>query len=173
MPLDDTIDDNDNDDETKEPPAVATTTTPGYTLRLSAAWLGAAGVALGAYGAHGVVRPTKKEQWKTAVLYQLFHAAAILSVAALCDATSLPQPQQQEPTTASSSSSSARTPDADITEAVVKRYQRAGHCMVLGSLLFSGSIYLLCLDVGPKKILGPTTPIGGLVMMAGWAMLGA
>ena len=45
--------------------------------------------------------------------------------------------------------------------------------MALGTVLFSGSIYLLTLDIGPKKILGPITPVGGLLLMSGWVMIGA
>jgi len=44
--------------------------------------------------------------------------------------------------------------------------------MALGSTLFSGSIYLLCLDLGPKRLLGPMTPIGGLLMITGWIYVG-
>lgn len=48
----------------------------------------------------------------------------------------------------------------------------SGRLLGTGNLMFSGSIYMLCLGVGPRKVWGPTTPIGGLVMMAGWAWLG-
>ncbi|ART62944.1 DUF423 domain-containing protein [Kushneria marisflavi] len=40
----------------------------------------------------------------------------------------------------------------------------------IGVVLFSGSLYLLAL--GGPALLGPITPLGGLAMMAGWAMLG-
>ena len=45
----------------------------------------------------------------------------------------------------------------------------AGPCFVVGSLLFSGSLYGLALD-GPKW-LGPVTPLGGLCLMVGWSLL--
>ncbi|WP_457808961.1 DUF423 domain-containing protein [Kushneria sp. EE4] len=50
-----------------------------------------------------------------------------------------------------------------------------GQCLVLalwgtGVALFCGSLYLLAL--GGPALLGPVTPLGGLVMMAGWVMLG-
>jgi uncharacterized membrane protein YgdD (TMEM256/DUF423 family) len=45
----------------------------------------------------------------------------------------------------------------------------AGPCFVVGSLLFSGSLYGLALD-GPKW-LGPITPLGGLCIMIGWVLL--
>ena len=35
--------------------------------------------------------------------------------------------------------------------------------------LFSGSLYLLAL--GGPKILGPITPLGGIALLAGWALL--
>jgi uncharacterized membrane protein YgdD (TMEM256/DUF423 family) len=44
--------------------------------------------------------------------------------------------------------------------------------MALGTLLFSGSIYFLTLDIGPRKILGPITPLGGLLLIGGWTMVG-
>lgn len=46
----------------------------------------------------------------------------------------------------------------------------SGWCFLLGSLLFSGSIYGLSLDLAPG-ILGPITPIGGLLMISGWLAL--
>lgn len=47
--------------------------------------LGAVGVALGAFGAHGLrdrLPPSLLEVWKTAVLYHLLHAVALLAIAA-------------------------------------------------------------------------------------------
>ena len=44
-----------------------------------------------------------------------------------------------------------------------------GPCFVIGTLLFSGSLYGLALD-GPNW-LGPITPLGGLSLIAGWALL--
>ncbi|MDF3131099.1 DUF423 domain-containing protein [Kiritimatiellaeota bacterium B1221] len=41
----------------------------------------------------------------------------------------------------------------------------------LGTLLFSGSIYLLCLGLGPKAVWGPVTPLGGLALIIGWGWL--
>ncbi|QDU69927.1 DUF423 domain-containing protein [Engelhardtia mirabilis] len=47
-----------------------------------------------------------------------------------------------------------------------------GICFGVGALLFSGSIYGLALG-GPGAILGPITPMGGLLMIVGWALLGS
>ena len=44
-----------------------------------------------------------------------------------------------------------------------------GTCFIVGVLLFSGSLYGLALD-GPRW-LGPITPLGGLCLIAGWALL--
>ena len=175
LPRDATIDDDDDDvvDDNNKESAASSAKTAGDQLRRAAAWLGCSGVALGALGAHALQHrftnnnhQRKMDQWKTAVMYQLVHAVAVLSVAALCDSVvAVVVPRVVDPTTTTTTSPSSSGPGT------VKRYQRAGQCMALGSLLFSGSIYLLCLDVGPKKLLGPTTPIGGLFLMAGWAML--
>lgn len=40
-----------------------------------------------------------------------------------------------------------------------------------GSICFSGSLYWLALG-GPIKMLWPVTPLGGLMLLAGWAILG-
>lgn len=98
---------------------------------LVAAALGATGVGLGAYGAHGLPQ-IKLESWKTAVHYQLLHSVALLAVGVPISSKRL---------------------------------------WAMGTTLFSGSIYMLCIGVGPKAILGPTTPIGGLLMIAGWIAL--
>jgi uncharacterized membrane protein YgdD (TMEM256/DUF423 family) len=44
----------------------------------------------------------------------------------------------------------------------------AGQCFIFGTLLFSGSLYLLAL--GGPGWLGPVTPIGGLCLITGWAL---
>lgn len=46
--------------------------------------------------------------------------------------------------------------------------------VILGTILFSGSIYFLSLDeiIGTKlSFLGPVTPIGGLLLIVGWSSL--
>jgi uncharacterized membrane protein YgdD (TMEM256/DUF423 family) len=122
------------------------------TLRKLAAALGASGVGLGAFGAHALKatlskKPEGNNNWKTAVSYQLIHAVALLSLSCL-------------------------------EEGRPKKYHggsdwSGGKIMALGTVLFSGSIYLLTLDIGPKPLLGPMTPVGGLLLISGWAMIGA
>ncbi len=46
----------------------------------------------------------------------------------------------------------------------------AGVCFVLGVLIFSGCLYALVLS--GVKVLGAIVPIGGLLMIAGWIVLG-
>jgi len=48
---------------------------------------------------------------------------------------------------------------------------RAAGCFLVGSVLFSGSLYALALGAG--RMIGVVTPIGGLIMIAGWAILAA
>ena len=113
--------------------------TASETLQRYAALLGASGVALGALGSHALKDTLTKgshlESWRTAIAYQLFHATALIGVSALA---------KNNPTGEDN-------------------LQRAGQFMAAGALLFSGSIYGLCLGVGPRKVLGPTTPIGACV----------
>ncbi|KAJ2128828.1 hypothetical protein IW136_006001 [Coemansia sp. RSA 678] len=105
-----------------------------------AAVLGASGVALGAYGSHGLKKlgaePSQIESWGTASRYQLIHAAALLAFSA-----------------------TGRT----------ARYAPA--LWTAGVTMFSGSIYCLVLNKERFKVLGPVTPLGGLLMIAGWLAL--
>lgn len=48
-------------------------------------------------------------------------------------------------------------------------FKSAAMCLFLGMLLFSGSLYALVLLKVP--VLGAITPIGGVLMMIGWALL--
>ena len=88
---------------------------------------------MGAFGAHALkktlsAKPGGLDNWRTAVMYQLLHSVALLSLSAI-DIKSfnlLPPPSSVG----------------------------GGKMMAIGTALFSGSIYLLTLDVGPKKLLG-------------------
>ncbi len=105
---------------------------------LAAAILGFTGVALGAFGAHGLKGALEAgnqvENWKTAVFYQLAHAIAILAIAQRSEAT------------------------------------RVSNLWLAGVLAFSGSLYCLALG-GPVRYLWPVTPLGGLLLLAGWGQL--
>lgn len=101
------------------------------------------GVALGAFGAHGLesylLRENLKETFETAVRYHMFHAIAILVTAFAFD----------------------RLP-SNLTS-------WAGWLFFAGVLVFSGSLYLLVAT--RVRILGAITPIGGVAFLAGWACL--
>lgn len=45
----------------------------------------------------------------------------------------------------------------------------AGWCFALGTVVFSGSLYALAMS--GVKVLGAITPIGGVLFLAGWALL--
>ena len=49
------------------------------------------------------------------------------------------------------------------------RARAAAALFLVGSLLFSGSLYALA--AGAPRILGAITPLGGLAFLAGWAVL--
>ncbi|MEZ4755821.1 MAG: DUF423 domain-containing protein [Flavobacteriales bacterium] len=106
-------------------------------------------VVAGAFGAHGLrprLTPEALDQWRTAVEYQFYHGLGLLLVAAL----------------------SAYLP--------AHRSRWVHVLFTLGVLIFSGSIYLLSTrDLtglhGAGQVLGPITPIGGLMLMAGWGVL--
>ncbi|KAI8819551.1 uncharacterized protein EV422DRAFT_96731 [Fimicolochytrium jonesii] len=113
-------------------------------LNTVGAFSGFTGVALGAFGAHGLQRKLsvvpvvdaaqRMANWRTAATYHLVHTLAMLS------RTSSPV---------------------------------AGYLFGVGNLLFSGSIYLLVLDTQRKysRLLGPVTPLGGLFYLAGWVAM--
>lgn len=46
----------------------------------------------------------------------------------------------------------------------------AAWLFLIGALIFSGSLYLM--GFGGPRILGAVTPIGGLLLLAGWLVLG-
>jgi len=114
-----------------------------------AAILGASGVVLGALGAHAL-KPTldkvgRAEVWDTAAKYHLFHAVAMLALAAMVE-----------------SRSAANT-------ATGNWLWRASVTWSAGIILFSGSLY--CLAIGAPDWTGFITPVGGMCLIAGWVMV--
>ena len=112
------------------------------TFILISALAGFIGVALGAFGAHGLkgrLSPDMLAVFDTAVRYQLVHAVALLATASLMD----------------------RLSGWLITT--------AGWMFFAGIVLFSGSLYLLALT--GVTVLGAITPLGGLAFLVGWACL--
>jgi uncharacterized membrane protein YgdD (TMEM256/DUF423 family) len=102
---------------------------------------GAFAIAIGALGAHAlksILNPEALESLQTAVKYQLFHALALL-VLGLSEKS--------------------------------RQFKWPIRLFILGTIFFSGSIYgLLSLRFYelPNSFLGPITPIGGLMFIAGW-----
>jgi uncharacterized membrane protein YgdD (TMEM256/DUF423 family) len=106
------------------------------------ALLGALGVAVGAFGAHalrGRLTPEMLNVFETGVRYHLIHAVALLSVAW------------------------ATTRWAGTATTA------AGWLFLVGTLLFSGSLYSLSLS--GIRALGAITPLGGVAFIAGWLAL--
>lgn len=100
-------------------------------------------VVIGAFAAHGlkqILAPELIEVVKTGVQYQMYHALALLLVALWL----------------------SHKPD-------VRGLKAGGLAFILGSLLFSGSLYALAL--GAPRWLGPVTPLGGLCFLMGWVLL--
>eukprot|EP00980_Cylindrotheca_fusiformis_P012013 scaffold2844_cov123-Cylindrotheca_fusiformis.AAC.6 len=107
-----------------------------------AAFLGASGVGLGAIGAHAF-----KETLKKRGTVESWHTATLYHLVHAAALLGL-----------------AANGD--------KVSPNAGKMMALGTTMFSGSIYFLALGIGPKAILGPTTPLGGMLMIGGWVVAG-
>lgn len=123
-----------------------------------ACFLGLTGVGLGAFGAHGLrnrgVKPESIQSWSTGVHYQLLHAVTMLGVALY---------QKTVKNAAASTSVVATSSSASLP------FKNALRCWFAGTLMFSGSIYVLVLG-GPRFPFGPMTPVGGVVMMIGWGL---
>jgi len=107
-------------------------------------------VILGAMGAHalkskiptGEISADQLQSYETAVKYQMYHAIALILVFLFFD------------------------------KLQTKFLNYSGWSFMIGTILFSGSIYLLAtrniLGIENVKFLGPITPIGGLFFIAGW-----
>ena len=114
---------------------------------ITASVFGAIAVIAGAFGAHGLqglLSEKDLEVWHTAVQYQFYHVFALLFLSTLTGNTT----------------------------------RLINYCYSLftfGILFFSGSLYLLsCRDlIGWNWLIfmGPITPLGGLLFIAGWIAL--
>lgn len=103
-------------------------------------------ILFGAFGAHALKKTLTDEQLKsfeTGVKYQMYHAILLIVLSFNLN-----------------------------LETSLEKYMV--YCFILGTFLFSFSIY--CLVLGASKglkvrFLGPVTPIGGLLLVIGWALL--
>jgi uncharacterized membrane protein YgdD (TMEM256/DUF423 family) len=114
---------------------------------ITASLLGVLAVIAGAFGAHALKASLSARQleiWQTAVQYQFYHVFALLFLS---------------------------TFTRFKNKLIVSTY----YLFTFGILLFSGSLYLLaCRDlIGMPglAVLGPITPIGGLLFIIGWIFL--
>ena len=106
-------------------------------------------VALGAFGAHGLsskLPPERLAIFETGVRYQFYHALAIFIAVLLFKWKSS------------------------------GLLLNAGWSFVVGTVLFSGSLYLLAtrdlLGIESwSRVLGPITPLGGLAFLIGWLLI--
>lgn len=114
---------------------------------MTAAVFGMLSVISGAFGAHALKASLTEADlnvWHTAVQYQSVHTLAILFLFIL------PQAKQN----------------------LVKA---AYYCFTLGVVFFSGSLYLLSTrgihHLDWVSVLGPITPLGGVLFIGGWMCL--
>ena|ERR1700712_1943533 len=114
---------------------------------LTASLFGVLAVIAGAFGAHALqaVLSTKQlDVWHTAVQYQFYHVFALLFLSLLTRFKN---------------------------NMVLTTY----YLFTFGIILFSGSLYLLaCRDLlgwSWLPMVGPVTPVGGLLFIAGWVTL--
>ena len=113
---------------------------------ITAASAGFSGVALGAFGAHGLKNLLSEKMmtvWHTAVQYHLVHSVVLLALAVAL--MTLPQ------------------------SATTIWLRRSARLMLAGLLLFSGSLYLMA--VTGIRPLGMITPLGGVSWLIGWGMM--
>ena len=116
-----------------------------HWILVIAALLGATAVAAGAFGAHalqGVLSSQARGWYDTAATYHMTHALALLG----CALASM------------NSGHAAQT-----------WFNYSAMCMLAGIVLFSGSLYTMAFT-GVTK-LGAITPIGGMLLIAGWLCL--
>lgn len=100
-------------------------------------------VALGAFGAHGLKSRISEEMlsiYQTGVQYHMIHALGLILVAIV----------------------SSKLPASSWVNG-------AGWLLMLGIVLFSGSLYVL--SITGIKVLGAITPLGGVAFLLGWLFL--
>jgi len=111
-------------------------------------------VALGAFGAHGLKKSVSTGMlaaYQTGVQYQFIHTLALLAIAILLLIS-------------------------NAGPKVIHKLKLSANLMLIGILLFSGSLYtmtFMSMAGGFPAWLGPITPIGGLTFIMAWILLAA
>jgi len=109
--------------------------------------MGAASVAAGAFGAHGLKSMLEASgqaaNWETASRYALVHAMTLLATGLF-----------------------AALPGAKHLSGVLAG---AAVCFGVGTVIFSGCLWILA--VTGIRVLGAVVPIGGGLLIAGWLLL--
>ncbi len=117
------------------------------TIFLSGICLGTLAIILGAFGAHGLEKMVDADAigtFETGVKYQLYHALFLMILAGM---KQLPE----------------------------KSKRMVFLLIIVGTVLFSFSIYVLATNTLTDfnfKSIGFVTPIGGLLLIFGWLLLG-
>jgi len=112
-------------------------------------------VALGAFGAHGlkkVVSPSMLTVYQTGVQYQFIHTLALLALALFM-----------------------LSPKSDEMNKLMNQIKWSANLMLVGIVLFSGSLYtmtFMSVSGGFPAWLGPITPVGGLAFIMAWFLIG-
>ena len=107
--------------------------------------LGAISVITGAMGAHAlkeILEPESLKSYLTGSRYNMYHALALIAI-------------------------------VGINTYLDPKWMKLGvQLITVGTILFSGSIYILSTSaitgIHAGSILGPITPIGGLLIISGW-----
>ncbi len=113
----------------------------GKIAFILAAFFGLTGVIAGAMGAHALedsLTPDQLHAFETAVRFQMYHALALIAVGLLW----------------------LRFPSQLLKWTI--------WLIISGTLLFSGSIFLLTLT---SAKVGIVTPIGGMLLIIGWGLM--
>jgi uncharacterized membrane protein YgdD (TMEM256/DUF423 family) len=117
------------------------------SIIITASIFGMVAVIAGAFGAHGLktlIEPMQLAVWHTAVEYNFYHVFALLFLSTITKNGS--------------------------------GWVKAGfYLFAIGIIFFSGSLYLLAcrdlLHIESVKVIGPITPLGGLLFIIGWLSL--
>ncbi|MFK7912404.1 MAG: DUF423 domain-containing protein [Pseudomonadales bacterium] len=134
--------------------------------------VGFTGVALGAMGAHSLedqLTPASLAIWETAAFYQLVHAPVLIAIGLFFVFTRRARRRKLSGRDVAQDRDGSKAAAAKAVFRQTRALRWAGIAMVLGVLLFSGSLYLLALG-GPSQ-LGPVTPVGGVAFLLGWLSL--